>query len=60
MEINADDLARLYLELRDLKERINKLEGERVMDSKPILDGVPRNIRNFINARNKLEGDKNE
>jgi len=55
----TEELARLYLEIRNLKERIAKLEAERKTDGKPILDGTPPYVRRFIEERNKLNGGDN-
>jgi len=48
------ELARLYLELRDMKERIAKLEAERQQDGKVVLTGTPSYVRDFIEAKKKL------
>jgi uncharacterized protein (UPF0297 family) len=53
------ELAKLYLEIRELKERISVLESARKVDGKPVLSGTPAYVRNFIEARNKLKGDNN-
>jgi hypothetical protein len=54
-----EELARLYLEIRELKERIVILESERQESGKPVLDGTPPYVRKFIEARNKLAGGDN-
>lgn len=56
----TEEMARLYLEIRDLKERVRVLESERQESGKPVLDGTPSYVRKFIEAKNKIAaGDNN-
>lgn len=47
MEINKEDLTEIYLLLKDLDERLLKLEAEKT-DAGVVMTGAPKFVKDYI------------